>query len=42
MISTSKSEAIVLGLKRVDSPLRIGSEVLPEVEEIMCQSFVLE
>ena len=32
-ISTSKSEAMVLSRKRVDSPLQVGGEVLPQVEE---------
>ncbi|KAI3363688.1 hypothetical protein L3Q82_001312 [Scortum barcoo] len=34
-ISTSKSEAMVLDLdrKRVACPLRVGGEVLPQVEE---------
>ncbi|MDG2595023.1 reverse transcriptase domain-containing protein, partial [Vibrio parahaemolyticus] len=32
-ISTSKSEAMVLSRKRVDCPLEVGEEVLPQVEE---------
>ena len=32
-ISTSKSEAMVLSRKRVDCPLRVGAEVLSQVEE---------
>ena len=32
-ISTSKSEAMVLSRKRVDCLLRVGEEVLPQVEE---------
>ncbi|KAI3352999.1 hypothetical protein L3Q82_019575 [Scortum barcoo] len=32
-ISTSKSEAMVLDQKRVACPLRVGGEVLPQVEE---------
>ncbi|KAI3377613.1 hypothetical protein L3Q82_008772 [Scortum barcoo] len=32
-ISTSKSEAMVLDRKRVACPLRVGGEVLPQVEE---------
>ncbi|KAI3370584.1 hypothetical protein L3Q82_007152 [Scortum barcoo] len=32
-ISTSKSEAMVLDLKRVVCPLRVSGEVLPQVEE---------
>ncbi|KAI3375494.1 hypothetical protein L3Q82_003824 [Scortum barcoo] len=32
-ISTSKSEAMVLDWKRVACPLRVGGEVLPQVEE---------
>ena len=32
-ISTSKSETMVLSRKRVACPLRIGDEVLPQVEE---------
>ncbi|MDF4355550.1 hypothetical protein P3445_23995, partial [Vibrio parahaemolyticus] len=32
-ISTSKSEAVVLSQKRVDCPLQVGGEVLPQVEE---------
>ncbi|KAI3354606.1 hypothetical protein L3Q82_019110 [Scortum barcoo] len=32
-ISTSKSEAMVLDRKRVVCPLRVGGEVLPQVEE---------
>ncbi|MDG2633017.1 hypothetical protein P7M35_24665, partial [Vibrio parahaemolyticus] len=32
-ISTSKSEAMVLSRKRVDCPLQVGGEVLPQVEE---------
>ncbi|KAI3353886.1 hypothetical protein L3Q82_005087 [Scortum barcoo] len=32
-ISTSKSEAMVLDRKRVGCPLRVGGEVLPQVEE---------
>ncbi|KAI3376768.1 hypothetical protein L3Q82_000370 [Scortum barcoo] len=32
-ISTSKSEAMVLDQKRVVCPLRVGGEVLPQVEE---------
>ncbi|KAI3369488.1 hypothetical protein L3Q82_007703 [Scortum barcoo] len=38
-ISTSKSEAMVLDRKRVACPLRVGGEVLPQVEEfngLMC------
>ncbi|KAI3363494.1 hypothetical protein L3Q82_011586 [Scortum barcoo] len=33
IISTSKSEAMVLDRKRVACPLRVGGEVLPQVEE---------
>ena len=32
-ISTSKSEAMVLSRKRVECPLQVGGEVLPQVEE---------
>ncbi|MDF4285589.1 reverse transcriptase domain-containing protein, partial [Vibrio parahaemolyticus] len=32
-ISTSKSEAMVLSRKRVDCPLQVRGEVLPQVEE---------
>ncbi|KAI3364827.1 hypothetical protein L3Q82_001012 [Scortum barcoo] len=32
-ISTSKSKAMVLDRKRVACPLRVGGEVLPQVEE---------
>ncbi|KAI3363429.1 hypothetical protein L3Q82_011573, partial [Scortum barcoo] len=32
-ISTSKSEAMVLDQKRVACPLRVGGEILPQVEE---------
>ncbi|XP_051775984.1 uncharacterized protein LOC127526050 [Erpetoichthys calabaricus] len=32
-ISTSKSETMVLSWKRVECPLRVGSEILPQVEE---------
>ncbi|KAI3360896.1 hypothetical protein L3Q82_013107 [Scortum barcoo] len=32
-ISTSKSEAMVLNRKRVACPIRVGGEVLPQVEE---------
>ncbi|KAI3357129.1 hypothetical protein L3Q82_015603 [Scortum barcoo] len=32
-ISTSKSEAMILDRKRVACPLRVGGEVLPQVEE---------
>ncbi|KAL4005315.1 hypothetical protein ACER0C_005028 [Sarotherodon galilaeus] len=32
-ISTSKSEAMVLSRKRVECPLRVGDEFLPQVEE---------
>ncbi|KAI3366640.1 hypothetical protein L3Q82_009329 [Scortum barcoo] len=32
-ISTSKSEAMVLDRKRVACPLRVGGEILPQVEE---------
>ncbi|KAI3371677.1 hypothetical protein L3Q82_024241 [Scortum barcoo] len=32
-ISTSKSEAMVLDRKRVACPLRVGGQVLPQVEE---------
>ena len=32
-ISTSKSEAMVLSRKRVECSLRVGEEVLPQVEE---------
>ncbi|TKS65587.1 NLR family CARD domain-containing protein 3 CARD15-like protein [Collichthys lucidus] len=32
-ISTSKSEAIVLGWKRVECSLRVGDEVLPQMDE---------
>ncbi|KAK0136834.1 hypothetical protein N1851_027007 [Merluccius polli] len=32
-ISTSKSESMVLNRKRVDCTLRVGDEVLPQVEE---------
>ena len=32
-ISTSKSEAMVLSWKRVDCPLQVGGESLPQVEE---------
>jgi len=32
-ISTSKSETMVLGQKRVECPLRVGNEILPQVEE---------
>lgn len=34
-VITSKSEATVLGQKRVDCLLRVGSEFLPHVEEFM-------
>ncbi len=33
MISTSKSEAMLLSRKPVDCPLRVGNESLPQVEE---------
>ncbi|KAI3357182.1 hypothetical protein L3Q82_015643 [Scortum barcoo] len=33
-ISTSKSEAMVLDRKRVACPLRVGGEVLPQVEAV--------
>lgn len=33
-ICTSKSVAMVLGLKRGDCPLLVGGEPLPQVEEI--------
>ncbi|KAI3356011.1 hypothetical protein L3Q82_017283, partial [Scortum barcoo] len=36
-ISTSKSEAMVLDRKRVACPLRVGGEVLPQVEEFKYQ-----
>lgn len=32
-ISTSKSEAMVLGRKPIDCPLQVGNEVLPPVKE---------
>ena len=32
-ISTSKSEAMVLGWEKVACPLRVGGERLPQVEE---------
>ncbi len=32
-ISTSKSETMLLSWKRVDCPLRVGEELLPQVEE---------
>ena len=32
-ISTSKSKTMVLSRKRVQCPLRVGNEILPEVEE---------
>ena len=32
-ISTSKSEAMVLSWKRVDCPLQVGEESLPQMEE---------
>ncbi|XP_051936482.1 uncharacterized protein LOC127610385 [Hippocampus zosterae] len=32
-ISTSKSETMVLSRKRVECPLRVGGEILPQVEE---------
>nr|XP_049578940.1 vacuolar protein sorting-associated protein 4A isoform X1 [Syngnathus scovelli]XP_049578941.1 vacuolar protein sorting-associated protein 4A isoform X1 [Syngnathus scovelli]XP_049578942.1 vacuolar protein sorting-associated protein 4A isoform X1 [Syngnathus scovelli]XP_049578943.1 vacuolar protein sorting-associated protein 4A isoform X1 [Syngnathus scovelli]XP_049578944.1 vacuolar protein sorting-associated protein 4A isoform X1 [Syngnathus scovelli]XP_049578945.1 vacuolar protein sorting- len=32
-VSTSKSESMVLDRKRVECPLRIGDEILPQVEE---------
>ncbi|KAK0134372.1 Craniofacial development protein 2 [Merluccius polli] len=32
-ISTSKSESMVLNLKRVECTLRVGDEILPQVEE---------
>ena len=32
-ISTSKSEVMVLSRKRVECPLQVGGEVLPQVEE---------
>ena len=32
-ISTSKSETMVLSRKRVECPLRVGDEILPQVEE---------
>ena len=32
-ISTSKSETMVLSWKRVECPLRVGNEILPQVEE---------
>ena len=35
-ISISKSEATVLSEKKVDCLLRVGSEVLPQVEESEC------
>ena len=33
-ISTSKSEAMVLSRKRVDCPLQVRGESLPQVEEL--------
>ena len=32
-ISTTKSETMVLSRKRVECPLRVGNEILPQVEE---------
>ena len=32
-INTSKSEAMVLSQKKVDCPLQVGGESLPQVEE---------
>ena len=32
-ISTSKFEAMVLSRKRVDCPLQVGGELLPQIEE---------
>ncbi|XP_057686933.1 MLX-interacting protein isoform X2 [Corythoichthys intestinalis] len=32
-ISTSKSETMILSRKRVECPLRVGDEILPQVEE---------
>lgn len=32
-VSTSKSEAMVLSHERVDWPLQLGQEVLPQVED---------
>ncbi|KAI3354189.1 hypothetical protein L3Q82_018729, partial [Scortum barcoo] len=40
-ISTSKSEAMVLDRKRVACPLRVGGEVLPQVEEFNVKSAVM-
>ncbi|KAI3366038.1 hypothetical protein L3Q82_009865 [Scortum barcoo] len=40
-ISTSKSEAMVLDRKRVACPLRVGGEVLPQVEEFKYLGVVL-
>ncbi|KAI3363611.1 hypothetical protein L3Q82_001243 [Scortum barcoo] len=41
-ISTSKSEAMVLDRKRVACPLRVGGEVLPQVEEYLGVLFTSE
>ncbi|KAI3369251.1 hypothetical protein L3Q82_007792 [Scortum barcoo] len=41
-ISTSKSEAMVLDRKRVACPLRVGGEVLPQVEEFISRGLVHE
>lgn len=32
-VSTSKFEAMILNWKRVDYPLQVGTELLPQVEE---------
>ena len=39
-ISKSKSEAMVLSLKRVDWPLWVGGELLPQAEEFKYHEFL--
>nr|XP_049572422.1 uncharacterized protein LOC125965716 [Syngnathus scovelli] len=42
VVSTSKSESMVLGRKRVECPLRIRDEILPQVEEYLGVLFASE
>ena len=41
-ISTSKSETMVLSRKRVERPLQVGNEILPQVEEYLGVLFTSE
>ena len=41
-ISTSKSESMVLNRKRVECTLRVGDEILPQVEEFKYLGFTSE